>query len=344
MAHVDSYTKADSKKILKEHFRELQTYKNNVDRTKSSENKVYGNYKNADDFMLATQRRVNDIMGGRDVQKQTNVISEWVVSLPKDLNEGNEERFFDTVYEFCVNRYGKQNVIGAFVHNDESNPHIHVCFVPESISRKTNKKTVSSASLLTRKELSSFHTDLEKECTSAFGKSKLIKNGKTVANQLSMEELKQVTAREQELQQRIDYMEEYMKGIAIKQSDKTRYDLFEEWLENKLKPKNKPVQDKKPTETPVEAPKRPVEAPTGPQRQIPIVEPTEEPKTVEIVEKRPTPQKPSEVTRKCVQLVGGGTLKDEEVKAREQADKLNEQLGDFQFAQPDQTPLRGLGK
>lgn len=239
MARVDSYTKADSKKILREHFRELQDYKNNVDLSKSRSNKIYGNYKNANDFMLAAQRRVNEIMAGRDVQKQTNVISEWVVSLPKDLKEGNEERFFDTVYEFCEARYGKQNVIGAFVHNDETNPHIHVCFVPEAVSRKTNKKTVSSASLLTRKELSSFQTDLENQCTSVFGQSKLIRNGKTKGEQLSMEQLKQVTAREQELEKRIALMEEYMKGLAIKQSDKTRYDLFEEWLESKQKPKTK---------------------------------------------------------------------------------------------------------
>ena len=319
MAHVDSYTKSDSKKILKEHFRELRSYKNNVDLTKSSANKIYGNYRNADDFMLATQRRVNDIMGGRDVQKQTNVISEWVVSLPKDLPDGSKGRFFDTVYEFCEVRYGRQNVIGAFVHNDESNPHIHVCFVPEAISRKTSKRTVSSASLLTRKELSSFHTDLEKECTFRFGRSKLIKNGKTAANQLSMKEFKQVTAREQELQQRIDCMEEYMKSLHIKQSDKTCYDLFEEWLENKLGSKNKPV-------TPIKASNRPVEAPTSPQRQMPMTNASKRP-----VEAPTRPQ-------------GQMPITSSQEKIRKQAAEASAKLGKFQPAQPDQTPSRGLGE
>ena len=67
-------------------------------------------------------------------------------------------------------RYGADNVIAGYVHMDETTPQIHVCVVPEAISRKTGRRTVSSASLLTRAELRNFHQDLKKEMLKVFGK------------------------------------------------------------------------------------------------------------------------------------------------------------------------------
>lgn len=63
--------------------------------------------------------------------KNTNVISDWVVTLPKnDRLEGREREFFEQVYEFLKGKVGEDNIVGAYVHMDETTPHLHFCFVP----------------------------------------------------------------------------------------------------------------------------------------------------------------------------------------------------------------------
>ncbi|RAC17531.1 plasmid recombination protein, partial [Burkholderia multivorans] len=41
-----------------------------------------------------------------------------------------QERYFETAYEFLAERYGEKNLIYASVHLDEKTPHMHVGFVP----------------------------------------------------------------------------------------------------------------------------------------------------------------------------------------------------------------------
>lgn len=63
--------------------------------------------------------------------KATNVISDWIVTLPKNERlEGREREFFEEAYKFLVAKVGEENVVGAWVHMDETSPHMHFCFVP----------------------------------------------------------------------------------------------------------------------------------------------------------------------------------------------------------------------
>lgn len=197
MAHVDSFKKNDAKRVLKEYFRELKSYKNDVDLTRTKNNYHYNrNVKSSDDCMRLIQKRVGDIMQGRDIQTQTNIMSTWIVSLPENLPEDKQIDFFTFVYNFFRDRYGADNVIDGMVHVDETTAHMHTFFVPEAVSRKTGNKTVSSASLLTRAELHNCQADLEKACCEHFGIKNLILNGKTKGDGVSLEELKAITAKE----------------------------------------------------------------------------------------------------------------------------------------------------
>lgn len=48
-----------------------------------------------------------------------NVMVDWVITLPQSLNDKgleNEDRFFREAYKFLNDRYGKENVISAYVH------------------------------------------------------------------------------------------------------------------------------------------------------------------------------------------------------------------------------------
>lgn len=215
MAHVESYNKASVTKILKEHERTARTYKNYVDLSRSYLNWGYGKQgTKVSKTKSAILERCKNIMQGKQMQEQTNVMSEWVVTFPAELckpvkylttdkktgqpiqREYNKPRddaqcreFFDTVWDFVRERYGSDNVISAYVHMDETTPHIAIAFVPEATSRKTGKKTVSSASLLTRKELAEFHRDLERQMQAVFGIKGMILNGRTQGG-YTLQELK----------------------------------------------------------------------------------------------------------------------------------------------------------
>ena len=59
-------------------------------------------------------------------RKDVNVMCAWVVTAPKDLQEDEHKQFFEETYNFLENRYGKDNVISAWVHNDDIIPHANL--------------------------------------------------------------------------------------------------------------------------------------------------------------------------------------------------------------------------
>lgn len=67
----------------------------------------------------------------RKPRKNSNLLSSIVVTLPKnDLLEGREREFFEAVADLLSERVGRENVIGGYVHMDESQPHMHFLFTP----------------------------------------------------------------------------------------------------------------------------------------------------------------------------------------------------------------------
>ena len=228
---------------MKEHDRTATTYKNDVDLSRSNLNWGYGaSDKSADEVIRLIQKRCNEIMDGRKMQDNTNIMSDWVITYPfefctpttdangKTYNKPNDmahcKKFFDTVYEFTCNRYGKENVIAGYVHMDETTPHIDINFVPEAISRKNGQRTVSSASLLTKTELSGkhkngFQRNLEEQMELTFGQKGMILNGRTKGN-YTVSELKQRTKDTHDLQVReenVQMQESALHELEIAQAE-----------------------------------------------------------------------------------------------------------------------------
>lgn len=348
MAIVKHYNKKAMGRVIKEAYRELNTYKNNVDLSRSSENYHYGESDNAKDMQVAIQKRVNEIMQGRNVQDKTNLISSWVVSLPKVFEKEKSKEFFDTVYEFCVNRYGEKNVIDGIVHMDEDNPHIHIFLVPEATSRKTGLNTVSSASKFTRTELSKFHTELDKFCEQRFNQSKLVRNGKTLQNGLELDDFKRVT-------QMSDGFTDYLKNrIVDKSKNRSAHDYLNLWLadynktlqasQNAQKAQNDDLQVKtgKSKAEPVKTVSEPVKAPETPQEtpQRATVDIVNDEKRnlssdeiLEDVKKKPVvsvvSKQPSEVVQKTNALGYGVTMREQEKNTKDAHKAITEKLGDF---------------
>lgn len=67
----------------------------------------------------------------RTGEKATNVLSDWIITLPKnDLLEGREKEFFEQTFEFMKTKVPEDLIVGGYVHMDETSPHMHFAFVP----------------------------------------------------------------------------------------------------------------------------------------------------------------------------------------------------------------------
>lgn len=204
MAHLDKFTRTDSRGVLKEAYRELRKYKNNVDTSLSMNNYSMEGIKSSKEALKRIDARCTEVMNGRKMQKQTNVIVSCAYTLPEyfyDKPADEQRKCFDAVYRFIQDRYGKENVIDGVVHNDETTPHMTVYTVPVTTSRKTGNITVSSASLCTQKEFNTFHKDLESYMEKEFGVKGLALNGRTKGN-FTLEELKERTRVKEEQDKR----------------------------------------------------------------------------------------------------------------------------------------------
>ena len=141
-------------------------------------------------------------------RKDIVIAATWIVTLPEELKGEPPElqrQFFGHVVEFIQQRYGKENLIAAWVHNDETTPHVHLTFTPEQRATKEYNNfegtgKLHAKSLLNREELRFFHHHLQAHLEAAMGRKLAILNGATAeagGNQ-SIDELKAETALEQE--------------------------------------------------------------------------------------------------------------------------------------------------
>lgn len=131
-------------------------------------------------------------------RKDVNVACSWVVTLPKDFNELNQGKdpreFFEGTYQFLENRYGKKNVVSAYVHMDETSPHIHFCFVPVVFDKDKGQFKLSAKEAVDRYDLQTFHNDLQKDLSLKRGLYANVLNMATIEGNKSIEELKRGTA------------------------------------------------------------------------------------------------------------------------------------------------------
>ncbi len=142
-------------------------------------------------------------------RKDVNVMCSWVLTAPKDLPQGELHQFFKNGYEFLENRYGKENVVSAYVHCDEHQPHMHFAFVPVAEDKKKGGYKVCAKEVTTKQDLKTFHIDLDKHLHKEFGRSLGVLNGSTANGNKTIQELqaeelkaenKRLNAKNKELQ------------------------------------------------------------------------------------------------------------------------------------------------
>lgn len=132
-------------------------------------------------------------------RSDVNVMVDWVVTLPQTLNNqgfADEEKFFREAYAFLSERYGKENVISAYVHLDETTPHLHFAFVPVTEDTKRGGFKLSAKEVVNRQDLRTFHKNLSDHMERVFGRDIGILNEATKDGNKSIAELKRQSAAE----------------------------------------------------------------------------------------------------------------------------------------------------
>lgn len=217
MAHMEKFKQVDLVPVLKEGFRDLKEYRNDVDETRTEQNYTFG-CQTWKQVTVRAKQRAQEIMGDKKLNKKANPLFSWVVTYPKGRTSVSERDFFEGVRDYMSDLYGEANVMAVCVHMDETTPHCHCYIVPEAISRKTGQTTVSTASLLDKKHLQRFHKDFDEYMYERFGERNLIERAEEdkAEENVSMLELKIRTkkAEKKELETEIKALKEEKETVT----------------------------------------------------------------------------------------------------------------------------------
>ena len=204
MAHVEKYTRTATGALCA-HF----------ERAKDSEGK-YTCFRNQDidpertnlNYNLAPvheegqvgfiRKRLSEVQCMN--RTNVNVMCAWVLTLPKEFEQ--ERDFFEGAYRFMADRYGEENVISAYVHKDEKQPHMHFSFIP------VRNGKVSAKEIITLMELKRFHPELKAYLENLLGREVPVLNGATAGGNRTVAEMKaeRDTERAQEVSRKAEIL------------------------------------------------------------------------------------------------------------------------------------------
>lgn len=204
MAHCEKYKRADTAAMFIHYERtpdhelsnkDIDTVRSHLNYNVAANDQPLPQHK-----FLAT--RLKQIQTNN--RKNQNVVCDWVITQPRDVKEQDSRAFFQAVYKFASERYGKENVVSAYVHMDEigHTPHMHFCFIPvEKLEDGTEK--LNAKVRVDRTELQRFHPDLQKAMDEALGYHVSITSGitKEQGGNKTVKQLKEETARKEKLPQ-----------------------------------------------------------------------------------------------------------------------------------------------
>jgi len=127
-------------------------------------NKTHLNYDLIKDDRTLYRRvkdRVEEVKGNSRLRKDSVVMCSNVITVNQHTFQewgiDKTKLYFEAVTEFFQNEFGKENVVSAKVHLDETAPHMHLQFVPVSQDGKLQCKKI-----LNRTRLDKIHTKAPK--------------------------------------------------------------------------------------------------------------------------------------------------------------------------------------
>lgn len=195
--------------------------------------RTYLNYHFKEGGMGQYRERLNNLYYP---EKKDDVITlaSCVITLPKNVREGDDKKFFESCYEFLCEDFGYENIVNAVVHMDETTPHMHVGFIPalgledREMTAKFDAKierwkfqhgiqpegVVSCRDVLNLQYFRNFHPRLYNYVEKSLGYEVEILNGATAGGNKTVLEMKNQKA-EQELLKKQEEVEKLNSNITI---------------------------------------------------------------------------------------------------------------------------------
>lgn len=168
MAHIAKYKATSVGHMLAHYRRDASSLeRDNIDPKRTKDNMVVAHYTNKDGQLVVGRvvpregepnwgtverriERVNEAQkaaGKRATRKDAVVMADVVVTLPENVRKGDEGKFFGYTYWFLIQKLGKENMMGGYVHKDEvlkdgtpARDHMHAPFTPILDGRFNYKK------------------------------------------------------------------------------------------------------------------------------------------------------------------------------------------------------------
>lgn len=201
VAHLKKYAKAalghmtcHYERAVDDHGQYLKFGNQEIDPTRTSLN--YNLAPEREGGQLAfIQNRCNEVHCLK--RDDVKVMCSWIVTAPWEVSETWREReFFERTYDFLTARYGVDNVVSAYVHRDETTPHIHFAFVPVVEDTKHGGFKVSAKEVVNKIDLQSFHPDLSRYLEKELECELSLWTGVTIDGNKSIKQLKAETLEE----------------------------------------------------------------------------------------------------------------------------------------------------
>ena len=229
MAHLEKYNRSQLGHILKHDSRAkdkngdyIKFGNEEIDTSRTHLN--YNLHERKDgisDYDFVKNRAMEFLAKNVRKREDVNWVGSWVITLPETLkgaSEAQKRKFFEVCHDFLANRYGFDNIVGAYVHVDETTPHMHTKITPVIYDEKKNKYRHSAKDMFNRADLKSFHKDLSVRLEREFGFDVGVYENKREDERLPNKSIKELKAENKKLAE----LKNRMFAEAEKQNDEIK--------------------------------------------------------------------------------------------------------------------------
>lgn len=102
-------------------------------------------------YLAFINERIKELAPKRKIKDDAVLITSFILGSDKEFFDGispeTQKQFFDDCTGFFAELYGKENVVSAVVHLDESTPHLHFNLMPVTGGRLCAKELFDRAAL-----------------------------------------------------------------------------------------------------------------------------------------------------------------------------------------------------
>ena len=149
---MEKYKRGDIVGIERENERD-ENYKSTknpqIDKSKTRLN--YHTIPYEKNYLPFIDERIKQLSPKRKIKDDAVLITSFILGSDKDFFDGlakeQQKQFFADCTEFFAERYGKENVVSAVVHLDESTPHLHFNLMPVTGGRLCAKELFDRSAL-----------------------------------------------------------------------------------------------------------------------------------------------------------------------------------------------------